>query len=240
MESLKRCALLLATVAVVRCGPQSGPNNQYLPPDQQGYTYDRPSVPFPPPPQPPSPPQQQPSYPSPQPPSYPSPQPPPPPPPPPPQQQPSYPSPQPPPPQPPTGYPSGPPQPPPKTPGYPSDDASHHHDHVHMPGMPYDFNYAVKDDYHGNDFSRNEVSDGDVVQGEYRVQLPDGRLQIVTYTADWATGFHADVRYEGEAMYPPPSEYKKPSVFPPQPQQPPQQQDQSGYSYPAPPGGAVL
>lgn len=40
------------------------------------------------------------------------------------------------------------------------------------------------------------------MRGEYRVQLPDGRTQIVTYYADWQTGFHADVRYEGTAQYP--------------------------------------
>lgn len=34
------------------------------------------------------------------------------------------------------------------------------------------------------------------------MQLPDGRTQIVTYYADWQTGFHADVRYEGTAVYP--------------------------------------
>lgn len=46
------------------------------------------------------------------------------------------------------------------------------------------------------------MSDGNVVKGEYRVLLPDGRTQIVTYYADWQTGFHADVRYEGTAHYP--------------------------------------
>lgn len=44
-----------------------------------------------------------------------------------------------------------------------------------------------------------------------RVQLPDGRTQIVTYVADWATGFHADVKYEGEASYPAPAPYRPPS-----------------------------
>lgn len=68
--------------------------------------------------------------------------------------------------------------------------------------MPFDFNYAVKDDYYGTDYSHNAVSDGDVVRGEYRVALPDGRIQIVTYTADWQNGFNADVKYEGEARYP--------------------------------------
>lgn len=34
----------------------------------------------------------------------------------------------------------------------------HHDDHHHEPGMPYDFEYKVKDDYYGTDYSRNEVS----------------------------------------------------------------------------------
>ncbi|KAG7207692.1 hypothetical protein KM043_009311 [Ampulex compressa] len=68
----------------------------------------------------------------------------------------------------------------------------------------YEFGYAVKDQATGNDFGRRETSDGETVRGEYRVQLPDGRTQIVTYTADWRTGFHADVRYEGTATYPEP------------------------------------
>ncbi|XP_071632056.1 uncharacterized protein [Temnothorax longispinosus] len=66
----------------------------------------------------------------------------------------------------------------------------------------YEFGYSVKDQATGNDFGRQETSDGETVRGEYRVQLPDGRTQIVTYTADWRTGFHADVRYEGTATYP--------------------------------------
>lgn len=68
--------------------------------------------------------------------------------------------------------------------------------------MSYEFGYAVKDQATGNDFGRRESSDGETVRGEYRVQLPDGRTQIVTYTADWRTGFHADVRYEGTPTYP--------------------------------------
>merc|ERR1711997_603616 len=42
-----------------------------------------------------------------------------------------------------------------------------------------------------------------VVAGEYRVALPDGRTQIVTYKADHEGGFIADVKYEGVAQYPP-------------------------------------
>lgn len=60
----------------------------------------------------------------------------------------------------------------------------------------------MKDDYSGNNYNRQEASDGNQVRGEYRVQLPDGRTQIVTYYADWQTGYHADVRYEGTANYP--------------------------------------
>lgn len=58
--------------------------------------------------------------------------------------------------------------------------------------MPFDFNYGVSDEY-GNDYKHNAISDGDVTKGEYRILLPDGRTQVVKYTADWATGFHAQV-----------------------------------------------
>ncbi|XP_076065107.1 uncharacterized protein LOC143039134 [Oratosquilla oratoria] len=78
------------------------------------------------------------------------------------------------------------------------------------PGMPYDFAYAVKDEYSGNDFAHDEKSDGDVTSGSYRVALPDGRTQIVTFTADHHKGFVADVTYEGEASYPPPAPYHPP------------------------------
>lgn len=67
---------------------------------------------------------------------------------------------------------------------------------------PYEFGYQVKDEYTGTNYDRKEQSDGNQVRGEYRVELPDGRTQIVTYYADWQTGFHADVKYEGEAQYP--------------------------------------
>ena len=74
--------------------------------------------------------------------------------------------------------------------------------------MPFDFNYGVKDQYTGNDFGHNSKSDGNVVNGEYHVLLPDGRIQIVTYVADSYNGYKAEVKYKGEAKpYQPPSGY---------------------------------
>ena len=68
----------------------------------------------------------------------------------------------------------------------------------------YQYQYAVKDDYAGVDFTQNEARDNYATNGEYRVLLPDGRTQIVTYnTADAYSGNIADVRYEGEARYDP-------------------------------------
>ncbi|CAG7717666.1 unnamed protein product, partial [Allacma fusca] len=100
----------------------------------------------------------------------------------------------------------------------------------HEPGMPFDFTYAVKDDV-GNDFSHNANSDGEVVKGEYRTLLPDGRLQIVRYTADWKNGYNAEISYEGEATYPEPpkqpfrpesiSENDSQGILPPQNRPPP-------------------
>merc|ERR1712212_369171 len=57
----------------------------------------------------------------------------------------------------------------------------------------------------------NQGEDG-VVRGEYRVQLPDGRTQIVSYTADEVHGYQAEVRYEGEAHpeVPQPNDYLGP------------------------------
>ncbi len=73
--------------------------------------------------------------------------------------------------------------------------------------MPYDFAWAVKDEESKNDYAHDEKSDGKVTTGSYRVALPDGRTQIVTYKAD-ENGYVADVKYEGEAKYPEPSAYK--------------------------------
>jgi len=77
--------------------------------------------------------------------------------------------------------------------------------------MPYNYAWAVADPEAGLDFGQNENSDGNVVSGEYRVLLPDGRTQIVRYTSDHVAGYVAEVTYEGEA---------RPYVAPPKPAYP--------------------
>merc|ERR1711970_1038368 len=69
---------------------------------------------------------------------------------------------------------------------------------------PYAFEYGVEDSYSGAAFGQTETSDAKVVTGNYRVALPDGRTQIVTYTADpyGPGGYVADVKYDGVAAFP--------------------------------------
>ncbi|XP_038217294.1 uncharacterized protein LOC119836114 [Zerene cesonia] len=64
-------------------------------------------------------------------------------------------------------------------------------------GQNYAFSYIVKDQKTGDDFSHKQESSGSATNGEYRVRLPDGRVQIVSYTAD-ENGYKANVRYDDE------------------------------------------
>merc|ERR1719328_825153 len=69
-----------------------------------------------------------------------------------------------------------------------------------IPPQPFAYEYGGADEY-GRHFAKTETQDEHgVVKGEYRVELPDGRVQIVSYHADHDNGFIADVRYEGEAI----------------------------------------
>merc|ERR1712215_175718 len=69
---------------------------------------------------------------------------------------------------------------------------------------PYTYQYAVSDDYSKANFQQSESNDGNgVVQGSYSVNLPDGRIQTVTYHANDYDGNIAEVTYSGEALYPP-------------------------------------
>merc|ERR1712168_137851 len=64
----------------------------------------------------------------------------------------------------------------------------------------YSFEYGVADEYSGANFGQNEARDGYSTNGQYRVALPDGRTQVVTYNvADAYSGYVADVKYEGVA-----------------------------------------
>ena len=103
--------------------------------------------------------------------------------------------------------------------------------------MPYNFAWAVKDDYTYNDYSHYESSDDKgYVTGVYKTLLPDGRTQIVNYKADDYTGYIADVKYEGDAKYP--SEYKpayKPAYKPDYPAYPKPAYPEPAYpTYPKP------
>merc|ERR1712123_360115 len=78
------------------------------------------------------------------------------------------------------------------------------------PDLPpvYNYQYGVNDPaYSGAVFSQQENRADYNTNGEYRVNLPDGRVQIVTYTAG-PEGYVADVKYEGEAVYPEAAPYK--------------------------------
>merc|ERR1712106_1155990 len=93
------------------------------------------------------------------------------------------------------------------------------------PDLPpvYNYNYGVNDpEYSGAVFSHSENRENYAANGEYRVNLPDSRVQIVTYTAG-PEGYVADVKYEGEAAYPdlPAPAYKPaPVVVAPAPYKP--------------------
>merc|ERR1711881_296436 len=68
---------------------------------------------------------------------------------------------------------------------------------------PYNYQYAVADDYSGANFAQSEANDGTgAVSGSYSVNLPDGRIQHVNYEANDITGNVATVTYEGPASYP--------------------------------------
>merc|ERR1712181_193450 len=68
---------------------------------------------------------------------------------------------------------------------------------------PYQYQYAVADDYSGSSFQAAETDDGTAARtGSYSVNLPDGRTQHVSYTANDIEGYVATVTYDGQAVYP--------------------------------------
>lgn len=56
----------------------------------------------------------------------------------------------------------------------------------------YAFEYTANDIYHSQ-----QQDDQGLVKGSYEVPLPDGRVQIVQYTAD-GNGYHPEISYKGE------------------------------------------
>merc|ERR1712121_390129 len=77
-----------------------------------------------------------------------------------------------------------------------------HHEEHYEPS-PYHYEYKVHDDKKYLDFGAEEEGDGKGdVHGFYHVQLPDGRLQKVTYTVNDYSGYIADVSYDGQAVHP--------------------------------------
>jgi hypothetical protein len=79
-----------------------------------------------------------------------------------------------------------------------------YHEEENLPPQPYQFEYGVADQYTGTNYKASETQDASgTVLGSYSVNLPDGRIQTVTYHADEYGGFVADVSYEGQAVYPP-------------------------------------
>lgn len=81
--------------------------------------------------------------------------------------------------------------------------------------MPYAFDYVVSDPLSYNEYGHRETSDGNTVEGEYRVLLPDGRTQIVSYYVKGDSGFVANVQYEdGNIEH---TNYKNPDLPEPPP-----------------------
>ena len=77
----------------------------------------------------------------------------------------------------------------------------------------YAFGYAVSDHYTGTNFGHREERDGYATKGSYKVNLPDGRVQIVSYVAD-DYGYNAEVAYEGTAYHQPAYGAPKPAYHP--------------------------
>ncbi|ODM98251.1 Pro-resilin [Orchesella cincta] len=67
-----------------------------------------------------------------------------------------------------------------------------------VPGKNYAFAYAVGDN--SEDFSHKQAKAGQITIGEYRITLPDGRTQVVRYTAGGKHGYKADVTYESSGQ----------------------------------------
>merc|ERR550517_14211 len=88
-----------------------------------------------------------------------------------------------------------------------------------LPPQPFEYKYGVNDDYSKTAFDKVETQDAyGKVTGSYKVNLPDGRVQVVNHVSD-ENGYQAEVTYEGEPVYPPPppggyGPYTGPGAYP--------------------------
>merc|ERR1712168_379009 len=80
---------------------------------------------------------------------------------------------------------------------------------------PYAYQYAVYDEGTESSYEVSESGDPDTVRGSYRISLPDGRVQTVTYEVDPVSGYQAKVSYEGIAQYPDSPSYRASPYSPP-------------------------
>ncbi|KAF2367120.1 Insect cuticle protein [Trinorchestia longiramus] len=83
----------------------------------------------------------------------------------------------------------------------PKEDGGRKKNFVHK-GRSFAYKFGVQDGDSGNQFAHESQSDGEITTGMYTVQLPDGRLQIVKYSADADTGYQVNVEYQGVPFYP--------------------------------------
>ena len=96
--------------------------------------------------------------------------------------------------------------------------APSYHQPIYDTPPKYQYEYAVQDDYSGVYFGQQEARDGYSTYGEYKVNLPDCRTQIVKYnTADGYSGNIMEVVYEGTPCYAPAPVHKPAPVYHAQP-----------------------
>jgi hypothetical protein len=72
--------------------------------------------------------------------------------------------------------------------------------HQKLEKKQYNFAYAVKDRYSGDDFSHTQKQENGAVRGSYKVRLPDNRIQTTKYVAD-DSGYRAEVTYEDDTQH---------------------------------------